>query len=64
MVIKKIAKKKIVGCTKGAGVKKIPEKSSRCARKTERNKKIKRVPTGIVNLDKIIEGGLEKNSTI
>lgn len=38
-------------------------KPTHCSKKQKNKGTIKRVPTGIVNLDKIIEGGLEENST-
>lgn len=55
MVVKKSAKKKAKKSSR-----KVAKKS---AGKKRSKKKIVRVPTGIKNLDKIIEGGLEQNST-
>lgn len=60
MVIKEIAKKGVVGHSAKVETRDVSGKSVKKARPSN---KIKRVSTGIVNLDKIIEGGLEKNST-
>ncbi len=61
MVIKKKVVRKKAGVVKKVK-KKVVRKVARHSKK-KRSKIIERMSTGIVNLDRIIEGGLEKNST-
>ena len=62
-VVKKPIKKKVTRKIKRvAGSVGFP-KTAKCLPKRKSKDSIERVPTGIMNLDKIIEGGLEKNST-
>ena len=66
MVKKKkvVAKKNLLSKKEGNEKKKVMKKNVKAMRhKTSKKMNIKRVPTGIKNLDRIIEGGFEKNST-
>ena len=63
-----MVKRKKAVSSKDVKQKKVPSKKETKAlvpsgEKVASKKKVKRVPVGIKNLDKIIEGGFEKNST-